>query len=387
LRLLQLRRRGLAAAGGVVTLAFSPLAFVFLCLALGAVALRDRSKATLAVAAALAFAAAAQLALVVVFPMEGRYPFSAVSLAAVLAVASLGAALAIRGDRARLLAPFFALWAAVCIVAFVLPSPFGDNLARLRGFVFPLVLLAALLARFRPRPLAAAALAAALVYNFGPDVSALPKRLDDRETASAAYWAPALDILRERSSPDYRVEVVPTFGHWEAYFIPRAGFALARGWYRQLDLAENPELYATPLDAQSYRAWLRKLGIRFVLLPRARLGALGAEREAELLRSGRADLRLVQKTRNWSIYELPRATPILTGPATATLTRVGHDVVAGRVAAPGRYLLRVRYTPHTRVRGPVCLEPGPHEMTRLVARRAGTFVLEPALRSPITHAC
>ncbi len=31
--------------------------------------------------------------------------------------------------------------------------------------------------------------------------------------------------------------------------MPREGYALARGWFRQIDLAENPELYDDPLDA------------------------------------------------------------------------------------------------------------------------------------------
>jgi hypothetical protein len=37
----------------------------------------------------------------------------------------------------------------------------------------------------------------------------------------------------------------------------RRGFPLARGWYRQLDVADNPTLYANHLDATAYRRWLR----------------------------------------------------------------------------------------------------------------------------------
>lgn len=380
LRLLQLGRRRLAVAAAALALAASPLAFAFLCLVLAAVAIGRRPRRTAAMTAALALVAGAQVIVLAVFPADGRYPFSVVSLAGVLSVAALAAALAWGADGARVLAVVFMLWAAVCLIAFVVPSPFGDNLTRLRGIVFPLVLLAAVLARFRPRPLAVAALAAAFVYNLGPDVSAFPKRVEDRPTSTAAFWAPALDFLRERSSADYRVEVVPTFGHWEAYFVPRAGFALARGWYRQIDLAENPELYERPLDAGRYRAWLRKLGVRYVLLPRARLGARGAGREAALLRSGRSGLRRVLVTTNWSIYELPHATAILTGPSPATLTQVEHDRIAGMVAAPGTYLLRVRYSPHRRIHGPVCQALAPNGMTRLVARASGAFALESALR-------
>src|SRR5918995_120792 len=114
--------------------------------------------------------AALELAVLFVFPSSGRYPFSPLSLAAALTVSALGAALAFR--RAPALAWFFALWAAVALVAFAVPSPFRDNLTRLRMLIFPLVLVAAAVARFRPRALAAAALAFALAYNLGPDLSA-----------------------------------------------------------------------------------------------------------------------------------------------------------------------------------------------------------------------
>src|SRR5215211_2258633 len=164
-----------------VALGCSPLAFVFLCVALGAVVLaRGRiERRTLAVGGALAALTAVQVLIVVVFPSDGRYPFSPFSLAGVLALSALGAALAFRSDAAGPIAPFFVLWGLVSVAAYVVPSPFGDNLARLRELAFPLVLLAAVLARFRPRPIAIAALAVALVYNVSPDLRALPKRVDD----------------------------------------------------------------------------------------------------------------------------------------------------------------------------------------------------------------
>ena len=53
---------------------------------------------------------------------------------------------------------------------------------------------------------------------------------------------------RSAERPSDRVEVVPTGDHWEAYWLPRAGFPLARGWYRQLDIAQNPLFYEEPLE-------------------------------------------------------------------------------------------------------------------------------------------
>ena len=379
-RLAQTGRVGSAVGCAGLALGFSPLAFVFACLALAATAIaRGRVDRPVVLAGAgLAALAGLKLGLLVVFPSEGRYPYSPVSLMAVLAVSGLGAALAARAERARPLAAFFALWGVLNLVAFAVPSPFGDNLTRPRTLVLALVLLAAVLARFQPRWLAAAALAVAAVFNLGPDLSALPKRIEDAHTAEAAFWQPAIDFVSPRTQ-GYRVEVVPTFGHWEAYRLPRAGVPIARGWYRQLDMAQNPELYRRPLEPAAYRAWLRRLGVRFVLLPQARLGPLGAGREAALLRSDRSGLRTVFRDADWTIYELPKATPILTGPAAVSLERLGHERVAGNVAAPGTYRLRVRWTRHRRVTGPVCLEREADGMTRVIARRAGRFELAPAL--------
>ena len=381
LRLLQLGRPALAVAGAAISLAFSPLAFAFLSLALAAATIvrRPPRRSVGVLLLALAAVAAAQLAVMAAFPSAGRYPFSPVSLGSTLGVSALAAALALRAERARLLAVFFVLWAAVNLAAFLVPSPFGDNLTRLRALVFPLVLLVAVLVEFRPRWLAAAALAAALAYNVAPDLSALPKRAGDVRTAEQAYWAPALDFVLPRAGAEFRVTVVPTFGHWEAYWVPRSGLALARGWYRQIDMAENPELYRR-VEPQTYRRWLRRLGVRYVLVPSARLGALRADEEAELLRSRRSGLARVYDEGEWSIYELRGATPILTGPAAAKLTQLEHDLVAGSVSAPGRYRLRIRHTAYWDVRGDVCIARAADGMTTLVAKRATRFELRAALR-------
>ena len=382
LRLLQTRRTWPAVACTALTLGFSPLAFAFLCVAFAAAAVSSRrvERRTIVVAAAVVALAAASTLLLMLFPSEGRYPYSRVSLVAVLGVAGLGAALAGRAPHGRLLAAFFAMWAVVNVGAFLVASPFGDNLTRLRAVVLPLVLLSAVLARFRPRALAVAALGAALLFNLGPDVSALPKRIDDVKTSEAAFWQPAAAFVREHDGVRFRVEVVPTFGHWEAYHLPRAGVPVARGWYRQLDLAQNVELYRDPLEPPAYRSWLRRMGVRHVLLAHARLGPLGAEREAELLRSGRSGLEPVFRSADWTIYRLPGATPLLTGPAAAAVERLEHGRIVARVAAGGRYRLRVRWSPYWRVEGAACVAPAGDGMTQVVARRGGRFTLEPSLR-------
>jgi hypothetical protein len=377
LRAFQGGRVWLALACAALTLGFSPLGFGFLCLVLLAVAAvrSPPRKLVIAVGGGLAVLAGIQLAIDVLFPALGRYEFPASELGIVLAVVGAGAAVAWRAPGGRLLVALFLLLGAVCIVAFLAPSPLGSNLTRFRTLVFPAVLLAAVLARFRPRLLAVPLVVAALAYNIAPHAN-IAGELTDSRAAGAAFWAPALDFLRQRSSPDYRVDVVPTFDNWEAYFVPRAGFALARGWYRQLDLDRNRVLYEEELTADEYREWLRSLGVRYVLLPHVELDRLAAEDQAVLLRSGDSGLSEVLRTPGWTIYELPQATPVLSGPGASGLSVFEHDRIEGWARAPGSYRLRVRYTPYWEVaQGDVCLEEATDGMTVVRVRRPGAFVL------------
>jgi hypothetical protein len=375
---LQRGRTWLAIVCAALTLGFNPLAFVFLCLVLAAVLLvrRGRGGRPFLFAAGLAVAVGLEALALVLFPTDGRYPFRAIELVTVLTVSALGAAVALRAAGGSVLAAFFAVWAVASLIVFFVPDPVGENVTRLRSFVFPLMLLAALLARFRPRALAAAGLALAVFYNVYPYAKHATVRAADTRPAAEAFWAPAVAFLRAHADANNRVEVVPTFDHWEAYWLPKAGFALARGWDRQIDIAENGVLYREPLTPQRYRSWLRMMGVRYVLLPDATIGKKGAEREALLLVSGRSGLVEVFSSANLRIFELPRARPILTGPGHATLTRFGHDRIVGTVGAPGTYRLRVRYMPYWQVRqGGICLERAPNGMTAVRVAKPGRFVL------------
>jgi hypothetical protein len=377
LRALQARRAWLGVAFAALTLGFSPLAFIFLCLVLVAVLVARRrvNVSMVAVGGGLAVLVAAQAASFLLFPSQGEYPFRSFELATVVTVSALGAFLALRARGGSLLAALFALWGFASVVVFVVPEPIGENLTRLRSFVFPVMLLTALLARFRPRVLAVAALAAALAYNVVPYAKAFPERTS--RPAGEAFWAPALTFLRLHSTPDFRVEVVPTYDHWEAYWLPRAGFALARGWYRQLDIAQNAVLYRKPLSARAYRAWLKRMGVKYVLLPDTRLGKKGAEWEAQLLRSRRLGLVEVFRSADWRIFKVPNAAKILTGPTPAQLDAFGHERIAGRTRARGVYRLRVRYMPHWEVRrGVVCVAQASDGMTLLHVYKPGAFTLK-----------
>ncbi|MFN2469647.1 MAG: hypothetical protein ABR583_01380 [Gaiellaceae bacterium] len=374
---LQSGRVSTAVGCAALTLGFSPLAFVFLALVLAAlvVARRPLGRKAALFGGGLVVAITIEVTALHLFPTGGRYPFRLFELAVVLVVAGLGLAIASRAPRGGVLAALFGCWLAASVLLFLVPEPVGENVTRLRSIVFPLMLLTALLARFRPRSLVVLGLGFALAYNVVPYAATVPARLDDTRASQEAFWAPAIGFLREHRALEFRVEVVPTYDHWESYWVPRSGFALARGWFRQQDLAENRVLYRQPLSPAAYRAWLRRMSIRYVLLPRAPLAQKGAIREARLLRSGGAGLPVVFRSTDWTIYQFRDARPLLTGPAEARVWAFAHDHVAGWVGARGTYRLGVRHMPYWRVQGPVCIQRAPDGMTWLRARRRGGFVL------------
>jgi hypothetical protein len=370
----------LSLAAAALAVGFSPLAFLFLGLALAAALLATRrvARSTAVYAGIFVLIGLVPVVAAWLFPHDATYPFfRLIELLIVIALAALGGWLARRDPRGNVLALFLLLWAIASVLAFLVPSPVGENITRLRGIVFPLVLLAAVLARFRPVGVVVLAVAGAFAYNIVPWVAVIPHRTDGRP-AQESFWRPALAFLAERNEPAFRVEVVPTGDHWEAYWLPTQGFPLARGWYRQLDHAQNRLFYEEPLRPAEYRGWLREMGVRYVLLADTQLGRMGEELEAELLRSGRSGLRRAAVAGAVTIYELPEATPILPG---GVITRYGHDRIEGRVPGPGVYPLAVRWTPYLKVAaGTVRLERVGDDGTRLVARSAGGFVLKVGLR-------
>jgi len=379
LKLLQLRRFWLAGVLAALTVGFSPLAFVFLCLIVGSYAVWRRQISVRYVwfGVGLAVAAGIEATALLLFPGAGGgvYPFHWIDFVAVLAVSLLGVLVARNARGAGPLVAFFALWGLGSVVVYIVPSPLGDNWTRLSAFVFPVMLLTASLAGFRPRRLVVLALAVAFAYNLVPYALLVPSRLDT-SSQQASFWRPAIRFLREHAQPGYRVEVVPTAEHWEAYWIPKSGFPLARGWYRQLDVADNPALYANHLDASAYRHWLRSAAVRYVLLSRtAPLDWEGGPEEAKVVRSQGSGLRAVFRSRNWTIYELPHPTPLLTGPARPVITSFGHTVIRGQVFAAGRFLLRAHYSPYLRLQGSGCVSPTPDKMTYLDLTRPERFSL------------
>ena len=374
---LQRHRSALALICSAAALGFSPLAFLFLVMILAALWLVHRpiNRTVAAVVIGLGAVVGVEGVILKLFPSGGTYPFHWADMLCLVALSALGYRVSERDVRARPIAMLFVLWAIGAVVFWLVPGAVGDNWARLRGVVFPLMLLSAVLVRFRPRRLVFTSLAAALAYNIVPYALQIPNWLNDKPAASR-YWAPALTYLSQHADRVHRIEVVPTADHWEAYWIPKAGYPLARGWYRQLDKEVSPVLYDRHLSAAEYRRWLHTMAVSFVLLPSSRLDKNGGPTEKRLLMSGETGLAVVFRSRAWTIFEVPRPSGMIEGAHRAAVTEFSHRTIAGNVSASGDYLLRVRFTPYWALSSNVsCAHPRADGMTELVLTRPGTFTL------------
>jgi hypothetical protein len=370
---LQDRRRPWFAALALLALAASPLAFALLALVLAGVGLgrwRERPAMALPVAV-LAVGASVELLLFRLFPGGGRYPFHVGGLLAALTFATCGV-LATRGlDRTRVLSGFFVAYGLVCVAVFLVPGELGGNVARVQYAAVPVALLVLALRGWRPLWLVVALAGLAGVWNIGALAANYERStLDDARTPE--YWASTTAFLHDHLTLDYRVEAVDTVGHWPAVYLPEAGIPLVRGWYRQDDFPVNWILYRK-FGARAYRSWLRELAVRYVVLTDARPD-YSSEDEAELLRSGRAGLPVVFRSRHVTVFEVPDPRPLVTGPSSGRVLRLSPTRAVVSVGGPGTYRIASRFSPYWHAsRG--CLSEGADRMLTLTVPRAGRVAL------------
>ena len=370
---LQARKNGRFALLAALTIAASPLAFLLLALLLAGFGLarwRDRSALLVPGLILVGFGAVEAL-LWRIFPGGGLYPFSPQELAAAITFCVLGAGLTWRVEGARALRWVFVVYFVACTASFLIPSAVGENVARLRYAAVPVCVLLLSLRRWRPLPVCLGALALAVSWNATPIAFQYLKGRAD-PASKAAYWSPAISFLRAHRSPSYRVEAVDTAGHWPAVYLAEAQIPLARGDFRQNDFPQNKLLYGD-LGRATYLSWLRRLGVRYVVLTAAPpdYSAVG---EAALLRSGHSGLRRVFRATNLAIFAVPRARPILTGPAPARVLKMTGSRVLVDLSRPGRYRLAVRYSPYWNAEN-ACLARAADGMTTIEARRPGELQL------------
>ena len=403
--LLQQRRNWWFAVAVLATLAFSPLSFSLLCAVLAGVLLGQRHPLrslrlhrAAFVAVLLVFVVGALLQRA--FPSAGWYPYDPLDAGIVLVFSLAGLWVAGTHARTRSMRSLFAAYLALNLIAFLLKGPIGSNPSRLFAIAgAPLLWLTANLNPRRPRLIVFPLIALAIAVQVGPKVRDAYSAYQN-PASSAAYWRPAHTFLHDHAAEirGYRVDSVATWGHWEAYYVAKWRVPLARGWFRQEDFPQNDSLYSDDMSPAQFQHWLRSLGIRYVMLPDAPLD-YSSVREAQLLRSGRSGLTVVQRTAHWTFYELPDPTPIVTAPPgrSAFLTTLGQEQMTIWTSGPGAYDVRVRYSPYRHaLPASACLGPGPDGMTEVHARAAGFLRLyidtDPAsiatnAADPTTTAC
>ena len=371
---LQSGRRWIFGLLAVLTVAASPLAFLFLAIVLAGVALgvRDRGRRLLVPAAIIGTVGACQFLLNRAFADGGRYPFSGFELASILSFAVAGAALTWRVERARTIRWVFVAYGAASIVSFLVASPLGENIARVRFAALPIAVLVLSLRRWRPLPVAAVALVLAASWNLSPHAYSFA-RASIEPSAQASYWQPAVSYLSVRLTPSYRVEVVDTTGHWAAVYLPGAEIPLTRGWFRQDDFPQNEVLY-DDLDGPTYLQWLHSLGVRYVVLTDAPPD-YSSRRESRLIRSGRSGLVPVFHGPHMTIYSVPQPQGIVTGQGSAQLVELGQTHLVLDLSAPGRYRVAIRYSPYFSAVD-ACISRGDDGMIQLDAMRAGRITLD-----------
>lgn len=325
-----------APLAGLATLA-SPVAGLFLGVIAAALFLSGRRPG----AYALGLAPVAVVGLSSwLFPFSGTQPmkFGSAWLPFVFALAILFQ-VPKRWKTVRIAAAVYALGV---FLTWVIDSQIGSNVTRLIMLFGGAVLLAALpyevprTRRWYALLLAIAGLNTWITVNSITDII---------RTTPVAAWnrelAPLVDQLKKAGADGGRVEVVPVSSHRESSAFP-SYVNLARGWNRQADLERNPLFYDDTLDADSYRAWLERWAVHYVVLPADKPDS-GGEDEAKLVGAGLPYLRQVWGDENWRLFAVDRPTDLVAGPAR--VVRAGADQLVIDVKQPGRVLVRIPHSP------------------------------------------
>jgi hypothetical protein len=358
LRCLQLRRSSLGVLAAVGCALASPVAAVFLAgvILAGVWERGKRTSRPALIAAALALALI--LAPNLVFPEPGLFPFVFSSYIAI-PLWCAGALYVIRGlAEERQLRRVILGYLLVATLIWLTPNALGGNAVRL-GALFGGPVLAAVVLSRRPRVapwMLALLMAGSLYWQLTASVTQIARSVGDPSTTSE-YFEPAARWLREHGGQGMRVEVPPTANHWEsAYLAPN--FELARGWLRQLDTTRDDIFYdGNELTNRAYAAWLRDNAISFVALPDAPLDYSSAV-EQKLILGEPSYLTLRHRTEHWRIYAVNDPKPLVAplGPGRAETLWIGRQGFALDVTRPGRFLVRVNFTPYWSIeRGNGCL--------------------------------
>ncbi|MFE7775770.1 MFS transporter [Streptomyces sp. NPDC057445] len=325
-----------APLAGLAT-ASSPVAGLFLGVVAAALFLNGRRPGAYALGLAPVVVVALSAWL---FPFSGTQPMSLASTSLPFLFGVL--VLVLVPEEWRTVRAAAAVYAVGTLLTFLVDSQIGSNVSRLPMLFAGVVLLAALpYTAPRTRKWYAVVVAFAGLNGWIGF-----KGVDDVvRTAPAASWtrelAPLVNELQQVDAEKGRVEVVPASSHREASALaPYVN--LARGWNRQADMERNPLFYDDTLDAGSYREWLDRWAVHYVVLPKGRPDSGGGQ-EAELVERGQPYLKRVWSDENWQLFAVRDPMPLADPPAT--VDRAGAGELTIHVRTAGRVLIRIPYSP------------------------------------------
>jgi hypothetical protein len=306
------------------------------------------------------------------FPFYGVQPFAWYFAIIPLATALVSAIVVPR--RWRSLRAGAWVYALGVLLTWVIPSPIGSNVERLALlFGGTLLLVVAMSSTWGGRRTLALWLAFAGVAAWQ-----ITKPIVDQVNTSAVsstikHAAPLISELKHVRADRGRVEVVPLRSHWEA-----SGLApyvnLARGWNRQADVERNPLFYDGTLTADSYRDWLRRWSVNYVVLPSDEPDG-AAVAEAKIVAAGQGWLHPVWQDEHWQLFRVSGADPMADPPAV--VEEAGPAELTVRMPVAGSTLLRIPWSPVLGIEGATdnkhgCLSPD-GDWTRLYAPAPGTY--------------
>ncbi|WUH78749.1 MFS transporter [Streptomyces sp. NBC_00435] len=336
-------KAAVAAPLAAVATASSPVAGLFLGVIAAALFLNRRRPG----AYVLGLAPAAVVGLSAwLFPFSGTQPMKVASAALPFGCALAALFLVPKGWRTvRTASAIYALGVAL---TWAIDSQVGSNVTRLAMLFGGAALLAALpyesarkanggrTRRWYGLVLALTGVTAWITVNSVTDIV---------RTTPLASWsrelAPLVDQLQKAGADRGRVEVVPASSHRESSAFP-AYVNLARGWNRQADLERNPVFYDDTLTADTYREWLERWAVHYVVLPADKPDE-GGKDEAKLVREGLPYLQQVWGDANWQLFKVVDPTDLVAGPAT--VVRASADQLVIDVKQAGRVLVRIPHSP------------------------------------------
>ncbi|SIS22098.1 hypothetical protein [Williamsia sterculiae] len=266
------------------------------------------------------------------------------------------------------------LAAVAVLVIFSFPNGVGSNISRFFCLVLPCVCL--YFSRRSPRVLALA-LVPALVYAMFVAVTDQVAVADAGDTAQD-YGPLKSRLLATDDLDNHRVEMVDGGTHAGSHLLGST-VKLARGWENQSDSRYNPIFYVPgALTPDTYRDWLRENAVGYVAVSSDPLRQL--KKEAALVNTGLPYLTKTWSNRDWTLYRLADARPIVPPPVrlvTDSPSRLVVDIPAG-----GPYPMQIRpnrYLVARNVADPsisACVAETPQGWITIRALTPGQYTLE-----------